>query len=151
MATKNTKSEVTTSVVIAERDANLFNNEDSRKAKESVKEFFGNYEKQLKLQWDGLKHEDTAFKALNAVIAGIAGGIGEKPEIWLIKNFSKFVTEDLKPCNKHKDANGNVFFKLANLSGSTARGLLKKCALNCIESERIGNRFKQTFVTPITK
>lgn len=151
MANKVNKSEVTTSVVIAEREANLFTNEDSKKAKESVKAFFSNYEKQLKLQWDGLKREDTAFKALNAVIAGIAGGIGEKPEIWLIKNFSKFVTEDLRPCNKYKNNDGNVYFKLANLSGATARGLLKKCAINCIESERIGNRFKQTIVVPITK
>lgn len=136
--------------VFAERTINEFSNDESRKAKESVKAFFDSFEKQLKLQWDGLKAENTAYKALNSVIAGIAGSKGEKPEIWLIKNFSRYATEDGKPCNKVKTEDGKVVFKVARLSGVTARGLLKKCAINCIESNRQGNRFSQTIVTPTT-
>lgn len=133
-----------------ERTIATIDNESSRKAKDSVKSYFGNYETQLKVQWDGLKNEDTAFKALNAVIAGIAGGQGEKPYIWLIKNFSKFVDVNGCPCNRFKDEDKKPFYKLATLSGVTARGLLKKAALNCIESQRIGNRFEQIIVTPKT-
>lgn len=131
------------------RNIAVIDNDASRKAKNSVKDFFGNYEKQLKIQWDGLKNEDTAFKALNSVIAGIAGGVGEKPYIWLIKNFSRYVTADGEPCNRYKDENGKTYFKRATLSGVTARGLLKKSALNCIESQRLGNRFEQSVVEPI--
>lgn len=140
-------AKVETKTVIAERTLQFDNNE-SRKAKESVKAFFDNFDTQLKLQWDGLKNEDTAFKALNAVIAGIAGGQGEKPYIWLIKNFSRYATEDGKPCNKVKTEDGKTIFRLAMLTGNTARGLLKKCAINCIESNRQGNRFSQTIVIP---
>lgn len=137
--------------VIAERAINTIDNDSSRKAKESVKNYFGNYETQLKIQWNGLKEEETAFKALNAVISGIAGGQGEKPYIWLVKHFSKYIDKDEKPCNRFKDEDGKPFYKLATLSGVTARGLLKKAALNCIESQRLGNCFKQVVVTPITK
>lgn len=140
----------TVKTVFAERTINEFSNDESRKAKESVKAFFDSFEKQLKLQWDGLKAENTAYKALNSVIAGIAGSKGEKPEVWLIKNFSRYATEDGKPCNKVKTDDGKVVFKVARLSGVTARGLLKKCAINCIESNRQGNRFSQTIVTPTT-
>lgn len=130
------------------RNIAVIDNDASRKAKNNVKDFFGNYEKQLKAQWDGLKNEDTAFKALNSVIAGIAGGVGEKPYIWLIKNFSRYISADLEPCNRYKDENGKPYFKRATLSGVTARGLLKKSALNCIESQRLGNRFEQIVVDP---
>lgn len=142
---------VQTKNVIAERVVNVIDNDSSRKAKESVKNYFGNYETQLKIQWNGLKEEETAFKALNNVIAGIAGGEGEKPYIWLVKHFSKYIDKDEKPCNRFKDDNGKTFYKLATLSGVTARGLLKKAALNCIESQRLGNRFEQVVVTPVVK
>lgn len=145
--TKKTVSNVETKTVIAERTLQFDNNE-SRKAKQSLKDFFGDYTKQLNLQWSGLKNEDTAFKALNVVIAGIAGGENESPATWLIKHFSKYVTENFEPCNKRKDDDGNVYFTKAMQTGVTARGLLKKAALNCIESNRIGNRFNQTIVTP---
>lgn len=141
----------TTTVVIAERTTTLFDNAASKAGKTSINNYFGDYETQLRVQWDGLKSEDTAFKALNSVIAGIAGGQGEKPYIWLVKNFSRFVTEDLRPCNRYKDEEGRECFRLAALSGVTARGLLKKAAINCIESNRIGNRFKQTIVVPTVK
>lgn len=131
------------------REIVILDNDASRKAKGNVKEFFGNYETQLKIQWDGLKNEETAFKALNNVIAGIAGGQGEKPYIWLVKNFSRYATADGIPCNRFKNENGKVFYKRATLSGVTARGILKKSALNCIESQRIGNRFQQVIVDPI--
>lgn len=137
--------------VIAERVINTIDNDSSRKAKESVKSYFGNYETQLKIQWNGLKDEETAFRALNGVIAGIAGGQGEKPYIWLIKHFSRFIDSQERPCNRFKDEDGKPFYKLATLSGVTARGLLKKAALNCIESQRLGNRFEQVVVTPTTK
>lgn len=137
--------------VIEERAINIIDNDSSRKAKDSVKNYFGNYETQLKIQWNGLKEEETAFKALNNVIAGIAGGQGEKPYIWLVKHFSKYIDKDEKPCNRFKDENGKPFYKLATLSGVTARGLLKKAALNCIESQRLGNRFEQVVVTPVAK
>lgn len=126
------------------RSIAVIDNDASRKAKANVKEFFGNYETQLKIQWDGLKNEDTAFKALNNVIAGIAGGQGEKPYIWLVKNFSRYATADGIPCNRFKDEDGKTYYKKA-----TARGLLKKSALNCIESQRVGNRFQQVIVEPI--
>lgn len=131
------------------RTITMIDNDASRKAKANVKEFFGNYETQLRIQWDGLKNEDTAFKALNNVIAGIAGGQGEKPYIWLVKNFSKYVTADFIPCNRRKDEDNKVYFVKAMLTGVTARGILKKSALNCIESQRIGNRFQQVIVEPI--
>ena len=140
-----------TQVVIAERTTTLFDNAASKAGKTSINNYFGDYETQLRIQWEGLKNEDTAFKALNSVIAGIAGGQGEKPYIWLIKNFSKYVTEQGQPCNHYKDEQGRDRFRLATLSGVTARGLLKKAALNCIESNRIGNRFKQTIVVPTVK
>ena len=133
------------------RTITMIDNDASRKAKNNVKEYFGNYETQLRVQWNGLKDEDTAFKALNNVISGIAGGEGEKPYIWLIKHFSRYATADGMPCNRFKDEDGKVYYKLATLSGVTARGLLKKSALNCIESQRIGNRFEQTVVVPVTK
>lgn len=141
----------TTKVVIAERTATQFDNAASKAGKNSINNYFGDYETQLRVQWDGLKAEDTAFKALNTVIAGIAGGQGEKPYIWLIKKFSKYVTEQGQPCNRYKDEGGKVYFKLATLSGVTARGLLKKAALNCIESNRLGNRFRQEVVTVTVK
>lgn len=133
--------------VFAERTINEFSNDESRKAKTSLKNFFGDYAIQLNLQWQGLKNEDTAFKALNAVIAGIAGGENESPATWLIKHFSKYVTENYEPCNRRKDDDGNVYFTKAIQTGVTARGLLKKAAINCIESNRIGNRFQQIIVT----
>lgn len=133
------------SVVVVE----MLDNDKSRKAKSNVKEFFGNYETQLRIQWDGLKAEDTAFKALNAVIAGIAGGEGFKPYVWLVMNYSRYITESYEPCNRFKDDNGNVYYKRATLSGVTARGLLKKAAINCIESQRVGNRFEQKVVVPV--
>ena len=143
---------VTESVINAEpRDLKVLDNDSSRKAKENVRAYFGTYETQLKIQWDGLKNEDTAFKALNNVIAGIAGGQGEKPYVWLVKNFSKYVTADFVPCNRFKGEDGKVYFKTCTLSGVTARGLLKKSALNCIESQRIGNRFHQVIVEPVAK
>lgn len=137
---------VETKNVIAVR-ALQFDNNESRKAKTSLKNFFGDYAIQLNLQWTGLKNEDTAFKALNSVIAGIAGGENESPATWLIKHFSKYVTENFEPCNKRKDENDNIYFVKAMQTGVTARGLLKKAAINCIESNRIGNRFQQIIVT----
>lgn len=134
--------------VFAERTINEFSNDESRKAKESVKRFFADYAIQLKLQWDGLKNEDTGYKALNTVIAGIAGSKGEKPEIWLVKNFSRYVDADGVPCNRKKEASGKIIYTRAKRNGATARGLLKKAALNCIESNRQGNRFSQTIVNP---
>lgn len=133
------------------RVVKMIDNDASRKAKSNVKDFFGNYETQLRVQWDGLKNEDTAFKALNAVIAGIAGGEGEKPYIWLIKHFTAYVTDSLEPepCSRFKDEDGKVRYRRCTLSGATARGLLKRAALNCIESQRLGNRFSQTVVVPI--
>lgn len=139
---------VETKVVIAEREESLFDNQESKTGKNSVKDFFGSYEKQLSCLWDGLKKEDNAFKALNQVIAGIAGSKGEKPAVWLVKNFSRYVNADLIPCNPYKNEDNQVCFRRCQLSGVTARGLLKKAALNCIESNRIGNRFKQTIVEP---
>lgn len=136
---------------VVERTITTIDNDASRKAKESVKAYFGNYETQLKVQWNGLKDEETAFKALNNVIAGIAGGQGEKPYIWLIKHFSRYIDSLERPCNRFKDEDGKVFYKLATLSGVTARGLLKKAAINCIESQRLGNRFEQKVVTPVVK
>lgn len=135
--------------VFAQREI-ILDNEQSRKGKASVKAFFDSFDTQIEIQWNGLKKENTAYKALNNVIAGIAGSKGEKPYIWLIKNFSRYITIDQMPVNKTKDKDGKIVFKLAKLTGNTARGLLKKCALNCIESQRIGNRFSQTIVE-ITK
>lgn len=128
-----------------------FDNDESRKAKQSLKNFFGDYATQLKLQWDGLKSEDTAFKALNSVISGIAGSENENPATWLIKHFSKYVTENFEPCNRQKSDDGAVYFTIATRNGVTARGLLKKAAINCIESNRIGNRFSQTIVVATDK
>lgn len=133
-------------VEIARTAVESINNETSKAAKQAIKSYFADYELQLKLQWDGLKQQDNAFKVLNNVIAGIAGKEGTKPEIWLIMHYSRFVTESLQPCRRRKDSAGNEYFTLATLSGNTAKGLLKAAALNCIESQRIGNHFKQVTV-----
>lgn len=130
-----------------EKVVTMYDNDYSRKGKESVKSFFRNFEKQIALQWKGLKEEETAFKALNNVIAGIAGGQNEKPEIWLLKHFSRYIDKDGNPCNPYK-VDGQTKFRRAVQSGATARGLLQKAALNCIESNRIGNRFQQFVVEP---
>lgn len=134
--------------VISERENTLFENAAARKGKESVRAFFDTYKTQLSAQWDGLKKAENAFSALNAVISGIAGGEGLQPAVWLIEHFSRYIDADGRPCRKQKDENGNYYFTSAALTGVTARGLLKAAALNCIESNRKGNRFSQTVVTP---
>lgn len=121
----------------------MFTNIESKTAKESVKSYFADYEKLICALWDGLKNEDSAFKALNAVISGIAGGNGQKPAIWLCENYAS---------RYYKTIDGKrVFYKKVKkeykpltISGVTARGILKRSALNAIESQRVGNAFKQT-------
>lgn len=147
-----TKTVATVSNVFASRELKTIDNDASRKAKNAVKGFFDNYDKQLSILWQGLKAEDQAFQALNNVIAGIAGGDGDKPAVWLVKHYSKYVTKDLQPCNRRKNPDtGEVYYTAASLVGQYARGILKKAALNCIESQRLGNRFEQKTVTPIAK
>ena len=124
-------------------------NEAAKAAKNSVKEYFKDYEKMLSALWNGLKAEEAGFKALNNVISGIAGGCNMKPEIWLITYYSKYVDGNNLPCNRRKDKEtGKVYYKRATLSGQFARGILQRAALNCIESQRVGNAFKQEIVTP---
>lgn len=121
----------------------MFTNIESKTAKESVKSYFANYEAQICALWEGMKNEDNAFKALNTVISGIAGSAGMRPAVWLCENYASryYRIEDGK----------RVFFKKVKkeykpltISGVTARGILKRSALNAIESQRIGNAFKQT-------
>ena len=126
-----------------------FDNDESRKAKTSVKDFFGDYSKQLRAIWNGLKEEENGFKALNAVISGFAGGENMTAPEWIIAHFAKYVDKNGIPCNRKKDENGAVYYTRCILSGVYARGILKKCALNCIESNRIGNRFTQIVVEPM--
>lgn len=130
------------------REISFIDNDASRKAKNSVREYFRNYEKMLKALWQGLTAEEAGFKALNSVISGIAGGEGATPAVWLIQHFSRYIDAEGKPCNRRKDKDGNIYFTAANLSGVNARGILQRAALNCIESQRQGNRFAQQIVTP---
>lgn len=120
----------------------MFTNIESKTAKNSVKSFFANYEDQICALWEGLKKEETAFQALNSVIAGIAGGQGQKAAIWLCDNFASryYRIEDGKKVFYKKVKNE---YRKLTINGVTARGILKKSALNAIESQRIGNAFKQ--------
>lgn len=120
----------------------MFTNIESKQAKESVQSYFSNYEKLICALWDGLKNEDDAFKALNSVVSGIAGGNGQKTAIWLCENYASrfYKIVDGKRVYYRKTKDG---YKPLTISGVTARGILKKSALNAIESQRIGNAFKQ--------
>lgn len=120
-----------------------FTNIESKTAKVAVKSYFANFEGQINALWNGLKAEDTAYKALNQVIAGVAGGEGKTPAVWLCENFASRYY-------KIQDNGQKVFFKKIKneykpltISGVTARGILKRAALNAIESNRAGNAFKQ--------
>lgn len=121
----------------------MFTNIESKQAKESVKSYFANYEAQICALWDGMKNEDSAFKALNSVISGVAGGAGMRPAVWLCENYASryYRIEDGKRVF-YKKVKGE--YKPLTISGVTARGILKKSALNAIESQREGNAFKQT-------
>lgn len=155
MATKkdNATAKVETSAkdAIEIATAIIEDNATSKARKTAIRAYFDDYTKILTALWNGLKNEDTAYKALNSVIAGIAGGENTTPANWLVLHYSKFVDKNGLPCNRYKDENGKEFYKLAKLSGATARGILKKCALNCIESQRKGNRFTQIEVLPVIK
>ena len=154
MATKkNATAKVATSVKDATAIATeiIEENAISKAKKTAIKAYFDDYSKILTALWNGLKNEDTAYKALNNVIAGIAGGENTTPANWLVLHYSKFVDKNGLPCNRYKDESGKEFYKLAKLTGATARGILKKCAINCIESQRKGNRFTQVEVVPIVK
>lgn len=120
----------------------MFTNIESKTAKSSIKSFFANYEDQICALWEGLKKEDEAFKALNTVISGIAGGQGQKAAVWLCDNFASryYRIEDGKKVFYKKVKNE---YRKLTINGVTARGILKKSALNAIESQRIGNAFKQ--------
>lgn len=150
---KTTSKAIVTNKVTDETKATaiVFDNLESKTAKNAIKAFFADYEKQLSTEWNGLKAEDTAYKALNNVIAGIAGGEGLKPYEFIIKYFTKYIDENGTPCNRKKDENGQVYFTAYNMSGNNAKGILKRACLNCIESNRKGNRFEQIIVKPISK
>lgn len=143
------KNQITAPVVV--KDVERFDNDASRKGKTAVREFFGDYKKQLTALWNGLKEEENAFKALNSVIAGFAGGEGLTPAEWIIVHYSRFIDSDNIPCNRKRDENGDEYFTRCILSGQYARGILKKAAINCIESNRIGNRFQQVVVSPVKR
>lgn len=121
----------------------MFTNVESKNAKASVKSYFANYEAQICALWDGMKNEDSAFKALNSVISGVAGGVGMRPAVWLCENYASryYRIEDGKRVF-YKKVKGE--YKPMTISGVTARGILKRSALNAIESQREGNAFKQT-------
>lgn len=120
-----------------------FSNVEAKGLKNGVKSYFGDYEAQINALWNGLKAEDSAYKALNEVISGIAGGEGKTPAVWLCENFATryYRIEDGERVY-YKKVKGE--YKPILVNGVTARGILKRSALNAIESQRIGNAFKQT-------
>ena len=125
----------------------MYSNESAKSLKGSIKSYFSNYDSMLSALWNGLKCEDNAFKALNDTIAGIAGGEGLKPYQWLITNFaSRYVDANGTPLKKVKQADGTHIYKPMQMSGVTARGILKRSALNAIESQRSGNAWKVTII-----
>lgn len=121
----------------------MYANDYAKSLKGSIREYFSNFDSMLSALWNGLKSEDNAFKALNDTIAGIAGGDGMKPYQWLIVNFaSRYVDANGNPLKKVKQADGTHIYKPMQMSGVTARGVLKRSALNAIESQRSGNAWK---------
>lgn len=143
------KTNETTKNVIVEKATEMYENKESKTRKEAVRAYFKSYDKILSALWNGLKAEEESNKAINAVIAGIAGGEGLTPAVWLVKHFSKYVDINGHPCTIRKDKDGNKFYAKCDLSGVSARGLLQRSVLNFIESARLGNRFEQKVVEPI--
>lgn len=143
------KSNETTTNVFVEKATEMYENKESKTRKEAVRAYFKSYDKILSALWNGLKAEEESNKAINAVIAGIAGGEGLTPAVWLVKHFSKYVDINGHPCTIRKDKDGNKYFAKSDLSGVSARGLLQRAVLNFIESARQGNRFEQKVVEPI--
>jgi hypothetical protein len=121
----------------------MYTNKSAKDLKGSIRNYFSDFDSMLAALWNGLKAEDATFKALNDVIAGIAGGDGLKPYQWLIANFSsRYFDIDGNPLKKVKQADGTHIYKPMQLNGVTARGTLKRSALNAIESQRNGNTWK---------
>lgn len=143
------KTNEATKNVFVEKATEMYENKESKARKEAVRAYFKSYDKILSALWNGLKAEEESNKAINAVIAGIAGGEGLTPAVWLVKHFSKLVDENGHPCTKRKDKDGKEYFAKCDLSGVSARGLLQRAVLNFIESARLGNRFEQKVVEPI--
>lgn len=120
-----------------------FTNVEAKGLKGGIKSYFGDYEAQINALWNGLKAEDNAYKALNEVISGIAGGEGKTPAVWLCENYATRYYR-IENCKRvyYKKVKGE--YKPILVNGGTARGILKRSALNAIESQRVGNAFKQT-------
>lgn len=125
----------------------MYTNLQSAKLKNGVTAYFNDLNAQLSALWSGLKKERMEYKALNNVIAGLAGGERMKPYQWLILNFaSRYVDADGLPLKRFKKEDGTYIYKSMKLTGATARGLLKKAALNAIESQREGNKWTVTTI-----
>lgn len=125
----------------------MLTNLQSSKVKGGIKAYFNDLDAQLCALWNGLKKERTEYKALNDIIAGLAGSENLKPYTWLILNFaSRYVDAEGMPLKRYKREDGTYTYKAMKLTGATARGLLKRAALNCIESQREGNRWSITTI-----
>lgn len=125
----------------------MLTNLQSNKIKSGISTYFNDLDAQLCALWNGLKKERTEYKALNDIIAGLAGSEGLKPYMWLILNFaSRYVDADGLPLKRIKNEDGTYIYKPMRLTGATARGLLKRAAINAIESQRDGNRWTVTTI-----
>lgn len=125
----------------------MYTNLQSSKIKSGINAYFNDLDSMLSALWNGLKKERAEYKALNEIIAGLAGGENLKPYSWLILNFSsRYVDAEGLPLKRFKNEDGTYTYKSMKLTGATARGLLKRSALNAIESQREGNRWTVTTI-----
>ena len=124
--------------------------QDNKVAKTSIKSFCKDYAKQINLQFEAMKKDESTkevIKAMNIALCKDALKEGVNLATFYILHYSKFVTTDGIIAKKCKDANGLVYYKSRTLNGNTAKGILKDALINAIESCRKGNKFLQTVVT----
>lgn len=129
------------------KNFNLTN--DNKVAKNEIKNFCKNYEKQIALQFEAMKKDEATkeiIKAMNITLCKEALKEGVNLATYYIAHYSKYITNEGIICRKVK-INGEATYKARTLNGNTAKGILKDALLNAIESCRKGNKFAQMIVT----
>lgn len=119
-------------------------------AKTSIKSFCKDYAKQINLQFEAMKKDESTkevIKAMNVALCKDALKEGVNLATFYILHYSKFITKDGIIAKKCKDATGNIYYRARLCSGNTAKGILKDALINAIESCRKGNKFAQMIVT----
>lgn len=123
---------------------------DNKFAKASIKSFCKDYAKQINLQFEAMKKDESTkevIKAMNIALCKDALKEGVNLATFYILHYSKFVTKDGIIAKKCKDANGSIVYRARLCNGNTAKGILKDALINAIETCRKGNKFEQVVVT----